>query len=119
MPRLELQARCGTRSSCRANIPSKIKTDRRVLWSQIWTCCGDRKEPIRIKTLKLASALVMSQIMVVRRLKSVGKVRKLSRSVPHTLMQYGMDRCADRSHSVHTMKRTHTWLEYPFTKDGK
>ncbi|EPB68012.1 endomembrane protein 70 [Ancylostoma ceylanicum] len=34
-------------------------------------------------------------------------------------MQYGMDRCADMSHSVHTLKRTHTWLEYPFTKDEK
>ncbi|EYC18879.1 hypothetical protein Y032_0026g1422 [Ancylostoma ceylanicum] len=30
-----------------------------------------------------------------------------------------MDRCADMSPSVHTLKRTHTWLEYSFTKDEK
>ncbi|EYB99915.1 hypothetical protein Y032_0119g840 [Ancylostoma ceylanicum] len=76
---LELQARSGTRSSCRANIPSKIKTVRGARWSQIWTCSGDRYKPIRIKTLKLAVALVMNQIMVVRRPKSIGKARKLSR----------------------------------------
>ncbi|EPB65045.1 transposase [Ancylostoma ceylanicum] len=34
-------------------------------------------------------------------------------------MQYGTERCADMSLSVHTLKRTHTWLEYPFTKDEK
>ncbi|EPB68137.1 WD domain, G-beta repeat protein [Ancylostoma ceylanicum] len=33
--------------------------------------------------------------------------------------QYGMDLCADMSLSVHTLKRTHTWLEYPFTNDEK
>ncbi|EYB86216.1 hypothetical protein Y032_0283g1323 [Ancylostoma ceylanicum] len=30
-----------------------------------------------------------------------------------------MDRCAGMSLSVHTLKRTHTCLEYPFTKDEK
>ncbi|EPB70541.1 transposase [Ancylostoma ceylanicum] len=34
-------------------------------------------------------------------------------------MQNGMDRCANMSLSVHMLKRTHTWLKYPFTKDGK
>ncbi|EPB66894.1 hypothetical protein ANCCEY_14015 [Ancylostoma ceylanicum] len=61
----------------------------------------------------------MNQIMVVRRMKSIGKARKLSRCVPHALMQYGMDRYADMSLSVHTLNRTHTWLEYPFTMDEK
>ncbi|EYC19343.1 hypothetical protein Y032_0024g1031 [Ancylostoma ceylanicum] len=45
-----------------------------------------------------------------------------SRSAHPTYMKvnvYRMDRCADMSHSVHTMKCTHTWLEYPFTKDEK
>ncbi|EPB71356.1 hypothetical protein ANCCEY_09574 [Ancylostoma ceylanicum] len=45
----------------------------------------------------------MSQVMVARRLNSIGKSRKLSRCVPHALMQYGMDRCADMSLSVHTL----------------
>ncbi|EPB66480.1 hypothetical protein ANCCEY_14429 [Ancylostoma ceylanicum] len=77
------------------------------------------RNPVRIKTLKLAVALVMSQIMVVRRLKFTGKARKLSRCVPHALMQYGMDRCADMSLSAHTLKHTHRLLEYPFTMDDK
>ncbi|EPB71223.1 hypothetical protein ANCCEY_09685 [Ancylostoma ceylanicum] len=94
-----------------------MKTVRGARWSRIWTCCGDRWKPIRIKTHELAAALVMSQVMVVRRLKSIGKARKLSRCVPHALMQYGMDRCADMSLSLHTLKCTHMWLQYPFTKD--
>ncbi|EYC04296.1 hypothetical protein Y032_0088g2127 [Ancylostoma ceylanicum] len=58
-------------------------------------------KPIRIKTLKQAVAVVMSQIMVVRLLKSIGKARELSRCVPHALMQYGMDRCADVTFCSH------------------
>ncbi|EPB71398.1 hypothetical protein ANCCEY_09509 [Ancylostoma ceylanicum] len=60
---------------------------------------------------------LVSQIMVVRPLKSIGKALKLSRRIPHALMQYDMDRCSDMSFPVHPLKRTHTWLEYPFTKD--
>ncbi|KAK6761121.1 hypothetical protein RB195_022258 [Necator americanus] len=70
-------------------------------------------------TRELTVALGMSQTTVVRGLKSIGKVRKLGRWVPHVLMQYEMDCRADTAHSLLTLKRTYTWLEHLVTGDEK
>ncbi|KAK6735078.1 hypothetical protein RB195_018336 [Necator americanus] len=68
-------------------------------------------------TRELAVALVVSQTTVVRGLKSIGKVRKLGRWVPHALTQYEMDCRAILS--LLTLKRTHTWLGHLVTGDEK
>ncbi|KAK6763505.1 hypothetical protein RB195_023997 [Necator americanus] len=70
-------------------------------------------------TRDLAVALGVSQTTVVRELKSIGKVRKLGRWVPHALTQYEMDCRADTALSLLTLKRTHTWLEHLVTGDEK
>ncbi|XGW13407.1 hypothetical protein V3C99_000047, partial [Haemonchus contortus] len=56
-------------------------------------------------TRELAVTLEVSQCTVVRKLKSIGKVRKLGRWVPHALEQYDMDRRADMALSLLTLKR--------------
>ncbi|KAK6755097.1 hypothetical protein RB195_013839 [Necator americanus] len=70
-------------------------------------------------TRELTVALGVSQTTVVRGLKSIGKVRKLGRWVPHVLTQYNMDSRADTALSLLTLKRTHTWLEHIATGDEK
>ena len=66
-------------------------------------------------TRELTVALGVSQTTVVRGLKSIGKVRKLGRWVPHALTQYDVDRHADMALSLLMLKRIHTWLEHLVT----
>ena len=54
-------------------------------------------------TRELTVALKVGQTSVVRGLRSIGKVRKLGRWVPHALTQYDMDCRADTALSLFTL----------------
>ncbi|VDO42075.1 unnamed protein product [Haemonchus placei] len=68
-------------------------------------------------TRELTVTLGVSQSTAVRGLKSIGKVRKLGRWVPHAWEQYDMDQCANVALSLLTLRRIHTWLEHPVTRN--
>ena len=70
-------------------------------------------------TRELSSTLGVSHSTVVRGLKSIGKVQKLGRWVPHDLTQHDMDRRADVALSLLTLRRTHGWLDNLVTGDEK
>ncbi|EPB65447.1 transposase, partial [Ancylostoma ceylanicum] len=70
-------------------------------------------------TREMAVCVGVSQSTVTRGLKSIGKVRKLGRWVPHALTQYDMDRRVDVALSLLTLKRTHAWLEHLVCGDEK
>ncbi|VDP11086.1 unnamed protein product [Heligmosomoides polygyrus] len=70
-------------------------------------------------TRELSSTLGASHSTVVRGLKSIGKVQKLGRWVPHDLTQHDMDRRADVALSRLTLRRTHGWLDNLVTEDEK
>ncbi|VDO41869.1 unnamed protein product [Haemonchus placei] len=112
-PLLEAQFTSGTQSR-RATIPSS------------WTPNGGgferaaepEADPYET-TSELAVTLEVSQSTFVRGLKSIDKVRKLGRRVPHALKQYDMDRRANMRLPILMHKNTHTWLEHPVTGNEK
>ena len=67
----------------------------------------------------MANVLGVSQTTVVRGLRSIGKVPKLGRWVPHALMQRDMDRRCEVGLSLLTFKRHHHWLIEIITGDEK
>ncbi|WKY12594.1 hypothetical protein Q1695_003857 [Nippostrongylus brasiliensis] len=70
-------------------------------------------------TREVAATLGVNHTTVVRRLKSIGKVKKLGRWVPHVLTKHDMDRRVEASLSFLTLRRTHSWLGNFITGDEK
>ncbi|EFP11540.1 hypothetical protein CRE_24876 [Caenorhabditis remanei] len=68
---------------------------------------------------EMATMLGVSHVTIIRGLKSIGKVKKLGRYVPHVLKQRDMARRIEMSMFLLTFHRTHAWLDNIITGDEK
>ncbi|VDN22269.1 unnamed protein product [Cylicostephanus goldi] len=70
-------------------------------------------------TREMAMNLGVTHVTLQKGLKSLGKVQKLGRRVPHALTQHDMNRRVDVALSLLTLKRSHNWLDDLITGDEK
>ena len=76
------------------------------------------KDPY-VTTRDLATTLGVAQPTISHGLKSIGKVLKYGRFVPHDLTQFDLDRRVDASLSLLTSHRRFDWLDSIITGDEK